>query len=98
MADSRVDLGKINRTRMARDLKVDISHVSRIFSKRALPSLSLAHRMAAYLGVTLEELCEFLGVDGVAGLAKGAKHAEKGDSHGNIVTERNGTAKEGRGI
>lgn len=83
-AKGKVDLDKLNRSKMSRDLGIDVSHVSKIFSKKAKPSLSLAKRMAAYLGITLEDFCEFLGVDG-------AKEGASGDAG----TEHSRAAEEG---
>ena len=53
---------KVNRTKMARELGVDLAHISRIFSGKSTPSLELAWRIAGYLEMTLEELCKQLGV------------------------------------
>lgn len=58
-----IDLNKINRSDMARKTGVDVSHISRILAGKARPSLTLAGKMAKYMGMTLEELCAFLGID-----------------------------------
>lgn len=65
-ASSGVNRAKVsvNRSRMARELGVDLAHISRIWSGKARPSLGLAKRMAENMGITLDELCQRLGVDG----------------------------------
>lgn len=58
--DKTLDLATVNRSAMARALKVDLAHISRILSGKRTPSLELAMRMAQYLGVSLDELCRLL--------------------------------------
>lgn len=46
----------INRSKMSRMLRIDVAHISRIFSGKSSPSLKLAIRIAKYLEITVEEL------------------------------------------
>jgi len=57
-----MDPTKINRTEIAKALNIDIGHVSRIFSGKSNPSLGLAYRIARHLKVSLDELCQYLGI------------------------------------
>lgn len=56
---------KISYQRMALDLEISYSACERYFSRRAkgkrLPRLPLAHRLAKYLGVSLDQLYRSLG-------------------------------------
>lgn len=47
-------------TEMARATGMSLSHICRIFSGERVPSLAKARRMAAYLGISLDELCRYL--------------------------------------
>ena len=48
------------RTKLAKAVKVDLAHISRIFSGKRSPSLDLARRIADYMGVSLDKLQAFL--------------------------------------
>ena len=52
----------INRSEISRATGTDLAHISRIFSKQALPSLSLAIRIADHLQITLDDLCNLLDI------------------------------------
>jgi len=54
------ELDAINRSEMARTLRIDVAHISRILSGKSNPSLKLALRMAKHLGTTVEELYDTL--------------------------------------
>ena len=49
-------------TETAGAVGVDPAHVSRIFHRKAKPSLVLAVKLAKYFGITLEQLCVDLGI------------------------------------
>ncbi len=53
-----LDLSSVNRSRMSRDLGINVAHVSRILSGKSHPSLALARRIADYLKVTVEDFCK----------------------------------------
>lgn len=57
-------MDRINRTEIAKALGVDLAHISRIFSGKSTPSLTLALRIARHLGITVDELCRGLNIDG----------------------------------
>ena len=46
--------------KLARAVKINPSHISRIFSGKKQPSHSLARKIATELGITLDELYEML--------------------------------------
>ena len=50
----------INRSKMSRALRVDVAHISRIFSGKSNPSLKLAMKIAKYLDITVEGLYSIL--------------------------------------
>lgn len=52
----------INRTEIAKTVGIDVAHISRIFSRKSRPSLELAVKIAKHLGITVEELCQELGI------------------------------------
>ena len=54
----------INTTYLAKVVGCDISYVSRILNRRQRPSLTMARKLANVLGVSVEELCDYLGVNG----------------------------------
>lgn len=53
---------KVNRSEIARAVGVDLAHISRIFSGKATPGLSLAVKIAIHLGITVDDLCIMLGI------------------------------------
>ena len=55
-----INLEEINRSRMARDMGVDVAHVSRILAGKRNPSLKLAMRMSKSLGITVEQFYELI--------------------------------------
>jgi len=57
-----IDINKINRSEISRNTGVDLAHISRIFSKKARPSLTLALKIADVLNVSVEELCNALDI------------------------------------
>ena len=59
-SDGNIDITNLNRTNLARAVRVDLAHISRIFSGKRSPSLDLARRIADYMGVTLDKLQVFL--------------------------------------
>ncbi len=59
-----LDLNTVNRSKIARDTNTDKAHISRIFSRKSRPSISLAFRIAKSLDVTVEELCQAIGITG----------------------------------
>lgn len=59
-AAEKLDLEKINRSKIHRETGLTLSHVSRIFSGERRPSLEAARDIARSLGVTMEELTDFL--------------------------------------
>ena len=54
----------INVTYLAEVVGCDISYISRILNRRQRPSLTMARKLADVLGVSVEELCDYLGVNG----------------------------------
>lgn len=50
----------INRSEISRVTGADLGHVSRIFSRKANPSLPLAIKISDHLQITLDELCVIL--------------------------------------
>ncbi len=61
----RLSLEDINRRQISMATETNLAHVSRIFNPNHphWPSLTLARKMACYLGVDVEELCRFLEED-----------------------------------
>ena len=55
-ARAREVAASVNRSQVARDTGINISHVSRIFSGQVLPSLPTACVIADYLGWTVDYL------------------------------------------
>jgi len=49
-------------TEVANTVGVDPAHISRIFHGKARPSLPLAVKIADHLGITVEQLCQDLGI------------------------------------
>lgn len=49
-----------NRSQLARDLGVNRSHVSQVLSGKSVPSLAVAAGMAKRIGVSLDQLWEYL--------------------------------------
>ena len=58
-----LDVTTIRRSEVARATGADPAHISRIFSGKVNPSLSLGLKIARHLGVSVEELCAALGID-----------------------------------
>jgi transcriptional regulator with XRE-family HTH domain len=52
----------LNRSEIARATNTDLAHISRIFSGKSRPSLSLAYKIAEHLGITIDDLCQRLGI------------------------------------
>lgn len=46
----------LNLTKMAEDLGISVSHLSRIFGGSRVPSLKMARKVADYLHITLDTL------------------------------------------
>ena len=59
-SSGNIDITNLSRTKLARAVKVDLAHISRIFSGKRSPSLDLARRIADYMGVSLDKLQAFL--------------------------------------
>jgi len=57
---SKLDLRSVNRSAAARATGVDLAHISRIMNGKSNPSLQLAAKLAAHLGVTIDELVDAL--------------------------------------
>lgn len=57
-----IALDDVNRSEISRQTGVDMAHISRIFNRRSKPSLHLALSISHTLGVTVEELCDSLGI------------------------------------
>ena len=53
-------VGRANRTELARELGVTRSHVSQVLSGKSVPSLLVAAGMAKSLGVSLDQLWDYL--------------------------------------
>ena len=58
-----LDITKVNRSMVARETGTDLAHISRIFNLKSMPSLFLACRIAAVLGITVDDLCEAIKID-----------------------------------
>lgn len=54
----------INRSAVSRGTGIDLAHISRIFNRKSRPSIGYARRIASYLGITTDELCDLLGING----------------------------------
>lgn len=54
--------GTVTMSDIARSTNISLSHVSRIMGGNRRPSLDVASKIAAYLGVTIEELLHALDV------------------------------------
>lgn len=52
----------INRSEISRATGADVSHISRVFSGKVMPSLGLSIKIADHLQITLDELCVILGL------------------------------------
>jgi len=63
MSLTALDITRVNRSQVARETGTDLAHISRIFNKKATPSLVLASRIARVLGVSIDHLCAALGID-----------------------------------
>jgi len=55
-----LEYGTITLSDVSRSTGVSLSHVSRIMSGQRKPSLDVASKIAAYLGVSIEELMHML--------------------------------------
>ena len=54
----------VNRSELARALKIDLSFASRVLTGQRNPSLATFKRMADYFGVSMDELYVLLKFDG----------------------------------
>ena len=54
--NGRIDSIKINRSLMSRVLRIDLAHISRIFSGQRTPSMEVAKKIADYMSITLDKL------------------------------------------
>ena len=61
--ETTLDITQVNRSYVARETGTDLAHISRIFSHQSLPSITLATRIARVLDITVDDLCEVLGID-----------------------------------
>lgn len=52
----------VSLTKLASDVGISLSHLSRIFTHQRNPSIAVAIRLAAAMGVTLDRLVEQLGL------------------------------------
>jgi len=69
IADGAEQLGKgfrveVNKSALAKELNVSLSCVSKIFRGKSRPSLTMVRRMSTILGVSSDELCDALGING----------------------------------
>lgn len=55
----------INRSAVSRGTGIDLAHISRIFNRKSRPSIGYARKISSYLGITTDELCDMLGINGV---------------------------------
>lgn len=58
-----LDIAHVNRSELARVTGVDMAHISRVFSGKSRPSLSLAVAISNHLNISVDSLCETLGVE-----------------------------------
>ena len=54
----------VNRSELARALKIDVSMTSRVLSGQRTPRLATFKRMADYFGMSMDELYALLKIDG----------------------------------
>lgn len=57
-----LDLKDKPRFVLAREIGIDPAHLTRILSQQRKPGIEVAVRMAHALGVSVDELCEALGI------------------------------------
>lgn len=55
---------EVNKTALARELGVSLSAISKIFRGKSRPSLTMVRGMSKILGVSSDELCDALGING----------------------------------
>ena len=60
---TELNITQVNRSQVARETGTDLAHISRIFNRKATPSLVLAVRIARVLDVSVDHLCAALGID-----------------------------------
>jgi len=53
---------RIQTLELARVTGIDKAHISRIFSRKSKPGIELAVQLAHHLDVTVDELCQYLGI------------------------------------
>ena len=56
---------EFNRTALAEATSVSLPYISRIFSGKQRPSLTMVRKLSKLLGVTSDEFCDYLGINGV---------------------------------
>lgn len=81
---------EVNRSAIARATNTNLAHISRIFSGKRKPSLTLARKISAFLGVTVEELCQELKINGVELKELRRRHDDVSGS----ATESHGAGRE----
>jgi plasmid maintenance system antidote protein VapI len=54
---------EINKSALARAVGTDVAHISRIFNRKANPSLPMARKIADHLGITVDHLCNMLDIE-----------------------------------
>ena len=87
----------VNRSEIARVTGINIAHISRVFSGKSKPSLTLARQIATHLDISVEELCAFLGL-GEVKLKKYERKEAKRGNHGNSGSDSRGAGDaQGRG-
>ena len=55
---------EVNKSALAKELGVSLSCISKIFRGKSRPSLTMVRRMSTILGVSSDELCDALGING----------------------------------
>ena len=55
---------EVNKTALAKELGVSLSAISKIFRGKSRPSLTMVRGMSKILGVSSDELCDALGING----------------------------------
>lgn len=94
-----LDITQVNRTQVAKLTGTDMAHISRIFSLQRTPSLMLATRIARVLNITVDSLCEALGIDPTEDLetirvarerAKEQVNADRVDNQSRIMRQSQG--------
>lgn len=61
---AKIKLSELNRSEISRGTGYSLSHVSRVLSGKRMPSVVALGKIASYLGLTRDELCALLGVNG----------------------------------